>query len=1284
MPRFLLFTFFLSFGGVMVQANDAQIPIEIKWKEPQTISFGPGFSIPAISFDGAIYDYFFVGVPQFLHQEIGDQPFVKFSYELQSPVFKPVSEPERQILEESGYSRSEITLTHTYGGSGSEMYSSVSFYPFRKNSETGLFERLVSFGLSKAPAIDTEFFSKSSGNYPTTSVLSKGNWYKICVDKTGVYQLNQSDLASLGINVSSIDKSNLRIFGNGGGMLPESNSHPVITDLVENSIFVSGSQSGAFGTSDYILFYGQSPNQWVFDLANKAFNHQLHYYSTESCYFLTTNNGPGKRITSQASVSEPPTHQVTTFRDMAFHEREVRNLLRSGKTWFGEAFESSAPLTLSFDFSNIVSTEPARLKSSFAARSGVSSLFTLAAGGTTLNQNIDPVILESSISNYATLVERELIFNPNQPGKVDVTVQYNRPTSTSRGFLDYISINITRQLAFSSPQMAFRNVSAIGAGNVARYTLSGAGQQVSVWDVSDPFNVRQQQTSIAGNALVFTRGAGTLTEFVAFDGTSFLKPRLAGVVANQNLHGMQAAELIIIVNDLLVAEANRLAQFRATNDNLSVAVVTTSQVYNEFSSGVPDIGAIRNFVKMFYRKETSGGNQPNKYVLLFGNGTYDNRNILGFGGNLIPTFQSQNSLNQSLCLQSDDYFVILDNSEGHDATGLPDLGIGRLPVRNISEAKAVVDKLIRYNKRIDILHPSNQTLQAAGVVSNHADWRNKLLMIADDEDYNTHFTDSEEIANLIGNIAPTYNIQKIYLDAYQQVSLAGGQRYPDVNRAISEAINQGTLLINYIGHGGVNGLAHERIVTFDDITTWRNTYNLPVFLTATCEFSSFDNPDPAQNSAGVRIFLKPDGGASALVTSTRIAWSSFNQNFNLNFSNLAFTRQPNGHLPRLGDLIRQAKVNSGPGIQVYLKNFVLLGDPSMKMGYPELNVVTTQIPDTIRALQSVTISGRVTDHSGNPINYNGILYPTVYDKKLTFSTFGHDPGSLARPFSVQNSILFKGKASITNGQFSFSFVVPKDISYNFGKGKVSYYFDNGQTDGHGHFSEFIVGGTHPHAVPNNQGPEINLFMNTLSFVSGGETTPNPVMIALISDANGINTTGRLGHNIVAILNENTSASIILNNFFQYDLNSFTSGRVVFPFFNLPEGKHTLTLRAWDNHNNPTVVKIEFVVRGSFGLVVEGLFNYPNPFGQNTTFSFQHNMPFTDLGLVIQVFNLSGKLVRTLESTINTPGNQSPPIEWDSRDNDGRPVANGVYVYRLNLSTPKGMVTSSAKKLIVMR
>jgi len=1284
MQKFFIGIIFLFFGLIQGFGQTVSDRYELLWGAPRSITFGNDFAVLAISFEGAVYSDDFLGVPIFTQHYKGQQPFVKYLFEIQYPILEEVSESETEILQRSGFDLSEIMPNYTYGRSGNEIYSSVSFFPFIKNKETGNFEKLVSFSLVKTALIDHEYFSKSSRTYPENSVLATGSWFKVCVDRTGVFQLTHADLTSLGVNVSSLEKSNIRLFGNGGGMLPEANGHPVVTDLVENAIFVSGNQTGVFTTSDFILFYGQSPNQWVYNESSKAFDHKLHYYSSENCYFLTTNNGQGKRIGTVASVAGTPTHQVTTFRDMAFHEREIRNLLRSGKTWFGEVFESTSPLSLSFNFSNIVLGEPARIRSRVAARSGVQSMFTVSAGGSSVNQNVIAVSLLSTIGHFANISEAELVFNPTQTGRVDVTVQYNRPSSASRGFLDYISVNLSRQLTFVDPQMAFRNVSSIGAGNVARYTLANASSQVVVWDVTDRFNVRQQQASLSGSSLMFTRNADNLIEFVAFDGSSYFRPRLAGSVANQNLHALRPAELLIIVNDALLAEANRLAAFRSANDKITVSVVTTSQVYNEFSSGIPDIAAVRNFVKMFYDRDLSSGPMVNRYVLLFGNGTYDNRNLLGFGGNLIPTFQSLNSISQTLCLQTDDFFVILDNSEGLDAFGLPDLGIGRLPVRTLGEARAVVDKIIRYDKRFEKFNPLVDNIQNAGVTSNYADWRNRMVIIADDEDINTHLNDAEEIANIIENRAPVFNVQKIYLDAFQQVNLAGGQRYPEVNRAITEAINRGTLLINYIGHGGVNGLAQERIVTFEDIISWKNFYNLPVFLTATCEFSSFDNPDPAQNSAGVRIFLKPDGGASALVTSTRIAWSGFNQTFNRHFSNLAFTRDSNGNFPRMGDLIRQAKVNSGPGIQPFIKNFVLLGDPSMKMAYPELNVVTLEMPDTISAFQNVTVSGHITDHLGNPVNYTGVIFPTVFDKKPNHATLGQDPGSQVRRFTERTSVLFSGKASITNGHFSFSFVVPKDIAYNFGEGKISYYFDNGETDGHGYFTEFIVGGTYQDAVVDNQGPGINLFLNDLSFVSGNETSPDPVLIALLTDDNGINTTGRLGRNIVGFLNENTSAPLVLNGFFTYNVNDYKSGRVVYPFFNLPHGRHTLTLRAWDNHNNPSMATIEFFVTESAGLLVEELFNFPNPFGMSTTFSFRHNMPFTDLGMVLQIYDLSGRIVRSIEKTINTPGNQSPPLQWDGKDSEGRLLANGVYVYRVMLSTPQGTTTSSAQKLIVLR
>jgi hypothetical protein len=1085
----------------------------------------------------------------------------------------------------------------------------------------------------------------------------------------------------LGINPAQVEKSTIQIFGNGGGMLPESNSQSRHTDIRENSIWVSGGNTGQFSTADYILFYGQSPHRWQYNTSEGIFTHQIHHYSNETCYFLTFGRESGKRVDMRESLPDNNTHTINNYHDYAFHQRELINILGSGKLWFGETFEGGTPQQFSFSFPGISRQDPAHIRIYAAARSSATSSFSIQV----LNQSRTLNIGNINPANYTGMYARDAVSNITaipDDDKINVSLTYNRPVSGAKGWLGYIAVNARRNLSMSSDQVLFRDPTVTGANNIARFEISGAAQGIKVWDVTNPFHIRQQQFELVGNTATFKVRTNELLEFAAFRDQNFLTPRLRGKVPNQNLHASVVHDLVIVVPDLFRQEAERLANSRRTYDGLSVLLVTPQQVYNEFSSGVPDISAIRNFMKMFYDRAPETGKYP-MYLLLFGNGTYDNKNVLGFGGNLIPTFQTLQSLNYANTYISDDFFGLLDDTEGFDAFGSLDLGIGRLPVRTQDEARFVVDKLLRYNQRIDGLEPGTTDPRFAGVISNYADWRNVVSIIADDEDGNVHLNQSESIAGFMTANHPVYNLEKIYLDAYEQLTLAGGSRYPDVNRAINNRVTQGALLINYIGHGGVKGLAHERILTFDDILSWKNFYNLPIFMTATCEFSSFDQPDPNELSAGVRVFLKPDGGAVALFTTTRLAYSHSNFTLNDAFMRNAFIPLENGEMPRLGDLIRIAKVESSSN--TYLKNFVLLGDPSMQMAYPKYRAITTSWPETMKALEKVTISGMIVNPDGTPNEtYNGVLYPTVFDKKATFTTLGNDPGSTPRDFEMQNRTLYKGTAAIENGEFSFSFVVPRDISYSSGFGKISYYFDDGKTyDGHGYFNNFVVSGTAQDYTADNSGPEITLFINNTSFVSGGRTGPNPILIAHLFDESGINTTGQIGHDIVAFLNGNTANPFVLNNFYQAELNSHQAGRVVYPFFNLEKGEYTLTLRAWDVHNNPTTESIDFMVTSAPEITISDLINYPNPFSDKTTFSFRHNKPATELNVKIDIYSLNGQLVKTIDNKVYASGFEVP-VEWDGTDDGGTLLRNGIYLFRVTVLTNIGDQASKSERLVILR
>ncbi len=1275
---FVLFFSVFLFQKAKAYESDT-LYYELEWEGVKSYNYDEENSVEFLSFNGSVY----VGKPE------GIEVFNKL-FPLNIPHFSPevlliphkivnVKPEEDAFLRKIGFSNLEFEEFSVLESARKSHSMNYFIVPVRYNKNNDVYEKLISFEIAYNYVYDSKLYYDSANDYKNNSVLSSGNWYKICVDETGVYKIDYDDLLQLEINPEQIQKSSIALYGNGGGMLPEANSELHIDDLAENAIFVSGS-SGVFDQNDYILFYGESPHEWSFDESQNLFYHQKHLYSEETCYFLTTNADNPKRISTRSSSSASATHQITNFQDYLFYEKDNHNLIESGRIWYGEIFDVTLNRNFDFSFPNIDTGSKVFITADVAARSSETSSFTLKSGSTQSGIYVDPINPAGVTSYYAKGASGSINFYPGSGNNINVELTYNKAVAGARGWLNYISVNATRKLHLHSSQMNFRNVHNIGEGNVSEYTISNVNNSLIIWDVSDKFNIIKQNYQLTGSDARFKVETEKLTEFVAFNGSSFLSPMLKGKIANQNLHALEYnMDMIIVCPEEFRTEAEKLADFRLDNDGIVSEIVSPNQIYNEFSSGVQDISAIRNFMRMFYDRAAGSDDFP-QYLLLFGNGTYDNKDILGYGGNLIPTFQTIASLNKGSSWMSDDFFGLLDEHEGEEAEGILDIGIGRLPVRTIEQAEDIVDKIIRYDKRIDGWEPGSDDLQWVGKISNYAGWRNMITLIADDQDNNLHFDDSEKLALILEDDYPVYNVEKIYLDSYEQITMAGGSRYPDVNKAINSRVNQGALLVNYIGHGGKLGLAHERVVTFDDINSWNNYYNMPVFMTATCEFSAFDIPSPEDLSAGVRIFLRNNGGAVALFTTTRLAWSSSNFTLNNRFVNNAFIPMENGKMPRLGDLLRLSKTSSDN-----VKNFVLLGDPSMKMAYPEYNVVTESLPDTIKAFQEVTVSGYITNEYGELAeNFNGVVFPKVYDKEKVISTRANDQNSFEDTFIMQNSLIYKGKATVNDGKFSFSFVVPKDIVYSYGNGKISYYADNGQLDAKGYSYDFIVGGTSDDYIPDNAGPVINLFMNDTTFVSGDNTDENPVLLALLYDENGINLTGNIGHDLVAYLDDDRSTSYVLNQYYESDSDTYKSGKIAYPFFGIPEGRHSVTLRAWDVHNNFSEESIEFVVASSAKLALYEIYNYPNPFNINTNIVFKHNFPSEDLDVEINIYNLNGQIVKNLQTNIMSSGYQSPPIEWDGNDNGGRPIDTGVYIYRLIVKTQDGTKVSGSSRMVIIR
>jgi hypothetical protein len=853
----------------------------------------------------------------------------------------------------------------------------------------------------------------------------------------------------------------------------------------------------------------------------------------------------------------------------------------------------------------------------------------------------------------------------------------------------------------SSGQMLFRDKLSVGAGNISQFNLTSS-VPVQVWDVTDPANVYIQAMTSAGTLNQFVIPTDTLHEFCAFTGSTYLSPKISATVANQNLHAISQKDFIIVTHPDFYDDALQLANLHQLQDGLSYTVVTPQEIYNEFSSGAQDPVAIRRFVKMFYDRATTAAEMPS-YLMLFGDGSFDNKHRYGSSNtNFIPTYQSENSTIYTESYVSDDYYGLLDDNEGvfnpaPGTTEAVDIGIGRFPVKTKAEAQAGINKIIKYTRTGFVPNTTNNSCSNTVSTSPFGDWRNMLCFIGDDEDGGLHEgktgQGADQLAVFMDTTYNDYNIEKIYLDAYQQVSTPGGERYPDVTNAINNRMEKGCLIMNYTGHGGEVGLAHERIVEVPQINKWDNINNLPLFFTATCEFSRYD--DPERTSAGEYVFLNPNGGGIALFTTVRLVYATPNFYLNQYFYNAAFNPMPSGIMPRLGDLYRYMK-DLPNGYSVNGRNFTLLGDPALTLAYPKHVVVTdtvnnvpvsTSSSDTLKALSLVTISGHLTDGSGALLNtYNGVLYPTVYDKKQNITTLSNDGPGLSPlfTFAVQKNILYKGKVSVSNGNFKFSFVVPKDISYAFGIGRISYYAENGTEDANGYYEKVIIGGSNDTAAADNAGPEVQLYMNDTKFVSGGITDENPDLYAMLKDQNGVNTVGNgIGHDITAVLDANTDNAILLNDYYEADLNSYKSGTIRYPFNELSDGQHTLSLKVWDVYNNSSKAYTEFIVAQSAELALSHVLNYPNPFTTRTQFFFEQNRCCTTLQVDLQVFSISGKLVKTFSKMIQAEGYRSDPIEWDGRDDYGDKIGKGVYIYKLQVKAEDGSTAEKYEKLVIL-
>jgi hypothetical protein len=1097
------------------------------------------------------------------------------------------------------------------------------------------------------------------------SVLATGKWIKLSVKSSGVYKITYSDLQKMGYNPATINPANIRLFGNGGSMLPEIMGTSYPDDLTENAIYVEGQADGHFDPNDYILFYGMGPDTWSFDNQQKLFLHQKNIYSDLTYYFLTIENTPGLRLKTLAQSLSSPTHQITGYNDYAFYEKDELNLIRSGRQWFGKELLNGQSSTISFQFDNVDETTPAKVRMSAAARSTVQSSIDLKYGTQLGRLFIDPISLSSFTNDFAfTGLDTYTFTQPK--AKFDLNLSYNKTSDVATGWLDYLEVNLRRKLIFITGQLPFCDIVSFGSANTARYTLNN-GSLATVWEITDPLHPSKINATTSGTDLSFNLSADTLRKFIAFDNTNFLQPEIVGTVLNQDLHAAIVPDLVIVTNPLFIDAAQRLANFRTTNDGLKVLVTTTDNIYNEFSSGAPDLSAIRYFCKSLYDRGTPS--KKLRYLLLMGDGSYDYKNRITPNTSFIPVYESPNSVSTIGSYATDDYFGMLENGSGGSSNDNINIGIGRLPVKTAAEATAVVEKIIHYSTNTPLVN---------------GDWKNSICFVADDKEYNIFMEQAEELANDVNTINQNFTVDKIYLDAYPLVTSASGKTYPAVNQAITHRVNNGTLLINYTGHGGEAGWADEKILTLNDIANWQSYNNLPVFITATCEFSRFD--DPQLVSAGEQILLNPSGGGAALFSTIRLTFGS--PNLSINKSLLKNWLIPGGLSLRMGDIIRQAKLENGNSINT--QKIVLIGDPTMQLAAPHYKVITSlvndKIPgsDTLHALSKVTVKGFLADNNNTKMtSFNGLLYSSIFDKPSLINTLGNDGGTVFS-FWLQKSLIYKGTASVKNGDFSFTFIVPKDIALRYDKTRFSYYATDGKNDATGNDENTVIGGILDGTITDKTGPVVRLFMNDTLFRSGGLTGVNPVLIAKVNDESGINTLGNgIGHDITAVIDGRTDKTIILNDYFESETDNYKKGILSYKLNSLDPGTHQLRLKVWDVMNNSSTADVMFNVKSESHIEAEAFTVWPNPFKAGTSFTIRHNQSGKVVKAEIRIYNTEGMLQRVFQTSSGTDQGIIGPVQWDGTNQGGVKLRSGLYFFSVFLENETGETVIRNSKILMI-
>ena len=1104
-----------------------------------------------------------------------------------------------------------------------------------------------------------KIYSFSPEYYAENSMLSQGIWAKIEVTETGMQFISDATLRNLGFT----DPDKVNVYGYGGNVIPETMESPDDLPIVA-SLRVSGG----------IVFFGKGSVSWSRN-GNMVpeYTRNSHPYSDNSYYFIsdvaTERFQPEKRDNLPSSGEV-----VTTFIERLLHEEELSMPMTSGRLVLGEDFRTTPTHTFRFQLPG--NTGDANVLTTFGCKtsSGTSSILFNANGQTLSPSNSD----QMTASDSKLIVTTKTVKQITDPGvSLDLTIRFTGSGTVSTAALDYIQVEYPRELRLTGGELYFY----LKHDTREEVRIEGATSSTIVWDVTDPERIVAVPTQLTGSTLTFVGETGN-REYTAFDPSKITRGVIPGnKVNNQNLHNLPAPGMLVICPSEYMQAAERLITLHKNTDGLEVVALTPEEIYNEFSSGKPDVTAFRKLLKMWYDRAMANGNEDyTKYCLIMSRPTYDNKMVTtavkNAGYPRIPIWQSPTGETETNSYSTDDYIGMLQDMEGlfNIGTAMIHVAVGRMPVKSLSEANKAMDKLEAY-----ILNP------------DLGSWRNNVMIIADDQDNGTHLDQAEKVfAGFRTNDAgKAVNYEKLYLDSYELEYTGVGASYPVAHERMMNKWNEGLVFIDYIGHANPKSWGHEHLLTWADINGMSNK-RLPYIYAATCEFMRWDEDDI---SGAEVLWLLPSSGVIGMICPSREVLITANGLLNESISRYVFMKDEQGRSLTTGEIMVRGKNGSNTGANKL--RYGLMGDPAMRLPWPDNRIVIDEINDieledashypVLAARSTVTVKGHVEDVEGNQMDdFSGIAEVTLYDAEKVVTTNANGADGVESVYNDRKTRLFVGRVKVENGKFATTFTMPSEIENNYLPAFLSLYaYDEAGREANGYTEKLYAYGYDSTAPEDLEGPKIiEFYIDSPSFVSGDKVSPNPTMYAKFYDESGISVSeAGIGHNITLQLDGKTFFEDVAQ-YYVPDETESGAGSLTYALNDIPQGTHTLKFTVWDSANNSTSETIEFSISALWKPSIETLTTDVNPAISNVNFIIGTDGATASMGCNIEVFDLWGKRVWRGEATGLSKSSTQTTLGWDLCDFGGSRIPGGIYLYKATVKTEAGATVTKTKKLIV--